>query len=74
MPGLAVHEQRSVLGHDCRGATALRAARSSQPPRRYEALVPASPTSTLCTRSSGAAGLWLLDGTEAVTRKAECAR
>jgi hypothetical protein len=48
-------------------------ARSSLPPRRYEALAPASPTSPLCTRSSGAAGRWLLDGTEAVARKAEYA-
>ena len=54
--------------------TALRAARSSLPPRRYEALAPASPTSPLYTRSSGAAGRWLLDGTEAVARKAGCAR
>ena len=54
--------------------TALRAARSSLPPRRYEALAPASPTIPLYTRSSGAAGRWLLDGTEAVARKAGCAR
>ena len=54
--------------------TALRAALSSLPLCRYEALAPASPTGTLCTRSSGAAALRLLDGTEAAARKAGCAR
>ena len=55
-------------------STPLRAARSSQPPRRHEALAPAIPTSPFCTRSLGAAGPWLLDGTETAARKAECAR
>ena len=55
-------------------STTLRAARSSQPPRRCEALAPASPTSPFCTRSLGAADPWLLDGTETAARKAECAR
>ena len=54
--------------------TAPRSARSSQPPRRHVVLAPASPTSTLCTCSSGAAGLRPLDGTEAAARKPECAR
>ena len=53
---------------------AQRSARSSQPPRRYVVLAPASPTTTVCTRSSGAAGLRPLDGTEAAALNPECAR
>ena len=39
--------------------TALRAARSSQPPRWYEALAPASPTASWETRAFGILNLWL---------------
>ena len=53
---------------------AQRSARSSQPPRRYAVLAPASPTPTLCRRSSGVVGLRLLVGAEAVARNPECAR
>ena len=53
---------------------AQRSARSSQPPRRYAVLTPASPTPTWCRRSSGVVGLRLLVGAEAVARNPECAR
>ena len=54
--------------------TDLRAGRSSQPLRRHAVLAPPSPTTTLCTRSSGVVGLRPLDSTEAAARKTECAR
>ena len=74
-PALVGHGVRTALGCHCRGADC--ASRSVILPTavpRYEALAPASPTGTLCTRSSGAAALRLLDGTEAAARKAGCAR
>ena len=54
--------------------TAPRSARSSQPPRRYAMLAPASRTSTVCTRPSGATGLRPLHGTVAAARKSEGVR
>ena len=64
-PALGDHGLHAALGCRCRGVDS--ASRSSilstAKPRRYEVLAPASPTSTLCTCSSGAAGLRPLDGT-----------
>lgn len=74
-PALVGHGVRTALGCHCRGADC--ASRSVILPTAVPVrgvLAPASPTGTLCTRSSGAAALRLLDGTEAAARKAGCAR